>query len=65
MTDKQLQNLGMHVDEVPEWEMDVVCGMEVAPRTTHFHTTFDGKKHYFCNKSCLDHFKANPENYVS
>lgn len=65
MTHHQMSNLGIHVDEMPEWELDVVCGMDVDPRTTTFHHEYKGQVYYFCNNSCLRHFRDNPENYVA
>ena len=64
MTNKQLNKLGIHVDDAPEWQLDVVCGMDIDPHTTPYSAEFMGKTYYFCNKSCMDHFKNNPERYT-
>lgn len=64
MTNKQLEDLGMHTEDNIHWELDPVCGMEVDPESTEFHTEYEGKEYYFCNKSCLAHFKADPEHYA-
>lgn len=63
MTDKQLQNFGMHVEDAPQWEIDAVCGMELDPQTTEFHTAYEDTEYYFCGKSCRDHFMVNPTQY--
>ncbi len=65
MTHKDLKSLGLHIDEAPQWELDVVCGMDVDPRTTPFHYEYKGATYYFCNKNCLQHFVDNPERYVA
>lgn len=48
----------------PEWQLDVVCGMDVEPRTTPYHHTYNGTTYYFCNKHCLKHFVDTPERYI-
>lgn len=37
--------------------IDPVCGMSVAPETARGELKFQGKKYYFCSKSCLETFK--------
>ena len=44
-------------------EIDPVCGMSVAV-TTDLKTDYQEKTYYFCNPSCLDKFKVDPETYL-
>lgn len=64
MAKRESENTNEYVDEKPIWELDVVCGMDVDPRTTPFHYTYNGKGYHFCIKSCLEHFKENPKHYI-
>ncbi|MEK6973198.1 MAG: heavy metal translocating P-type ATPase [archaeon] len=36
---------------------DPVCGMEVDPKKAKFSEVRDGKRYYFCSKSCYEEFK--------
>ncbi len=46
-------------------ERDPVCGMNVNPATArHVHQDEQGK-YYFCSQSCLDKFKATPEEFLN
>jgi YHS domain-containing protein len=67
MEEKKGNNLaeeGLHVEAEPIWALDVVCGMEVDPRTTKFHSQYKGEVYYFCNSNCMTHFINNPAAYV-
>lgn len=44
-------------------EIDPVCGMSV-DTSTDLKTDYQNKTYYFCNPSCLDKFKQNPEFYL-
>jgi YHS domain-containing protein len=55
---------GLHVEAEQLWALDVVCGMEVDPRTTKFHSQYKSEVYYFCNSSCMTHFIDNPTQYV-
>lgn len=44
-------------------EIDPVCGMSVKI-TTDLKTDYQGKTYYFCNPSCLDKFKNDPDFYL-
>ena len=44
-------------------EIDPVCGMSVKT-TTDLKTDYQGKTYYFCNPSCFDKFKNDPEFYL-
>lgn len=54
---------GHHMHEKFEWVLEIVCGMEVDPTTTPFHTARGGKEYYFCSQHCLKQFNENPEKY--
>ncbi len=45
-------------------EQDPVCGMRVEVKPNTGHTSHSGKKYYFCCRSCLEKFEANPEAYL-
>ncbi len=53
------QHIHTHTDAV-----DPVCGMTVDPKTAAGHTRHRGKDYYFCNPSCLQKFRVNPERYL-
>ncbi|MEA3434258.1 MAG: heavy metal translocating P-type ATPase [Campylobacterota bacterium] len=42
---------------------DIVCGMDVSSDTPHT-TIYHEEKYYFCSKSCLDKFEADPQIYI-
>ncbi|ELO6155913.1 heavy metal translocating P-type ATPase [Escherichia coli] len=43
--------------------IDPVCGMSVDPNT-ELKTDYQQQTYYFCNPSCLDKFKGDPEFYL-
>jgi YHS domain-containing protein len=43
---------------------DLVCGMEVDPKTAAAKTEYKGKAYYFCAPGCKVAFEKNPERYV-
>ena len=45
-------------------EMDPVCGMTVDPKQAAGSYQHAGRTYYFCNQSCLNQFKADPQRYV-
>jgi len=46
-------------------ERDPVCGMNVNPASpTHVHE-HGGKKYYFCCASCVEKFRAHPQQYLN
>lgn len=45
--------------------VDPVCGMTVTPEDAAGSEMYKGQAYYFCSRSCLDKFKANPESYLS
>ena len=45
-------------------ETDVVCGMRVDPARAAGSAQHDGRTYYFCGKSCLQRFQAEPAKYL-
>ena len=43
---------------------DPVCGMTVNPVKAAGTTEYEGVRYWFCGKSCLAKFEANPETYL-
>lgn len=44
---------------------DPVCGMDVRPESAAGAWEHEGLTYYFCSRSCLERFKADPERFVS
>jgi Cu+-exporting ATPase len=44
--------------------VDPVCGMTISPADAVGHITHRGETYYFCNESCLDRFRENPESFL-
>jgi Cu+-exporting ATPase len=44
--------------------VDPVCGMTISPEDAVGHVTHDGRTYYFCNESCLERFRADPESFL-
>jgi Cu+-exporting ATPase len=44
---------------------DPVCGMQFAPENAAGKLEYEGQTYYFCNKSCLEKFRLNPEKYLA
>lgn len=45
-------------------ERDVVCGMDVDPKTASAKSEYQGKTYYFCAPGCKKDFDADPSKYV-
>jgi Cu+-exporting ATPase len=45
--------------------IDPVCGMNVVPKKAAGLWDYAGTRYYFCGKSCLEKFKANPETFLN
>jgi len=45
--------------------IDPVCGMEVTPENAAGSYRYQGQQYYFCNESCLEQFRANPEAFLA
>jgi len=43
---------------------DLVCGMEIKEEEAAASSLYEGKKYYFCTKSCKQKFDENPEKYI-
>lgn len=57
---------GKHEHSAPSGSaefIDPVCGMSVDPNT-ELKTDYQQQTYYFCNPSCLDKFKGDPEFYL-
>jgi Cu+-exporting ATPase len=44
--------------------VDPVCGMTISPADSVGEVEHRGQTYYFCNTSCLERFKADPEEFV-
>ncbi len=45
--------------------LDPICGMTVDPATAAGQHDYRGQRYYFCGRSCLERFKADPERALS
>ncbi len=45
-------------------EKDLVCGMNVDPKTAAAQSEYQGKTYYFCSPGCKQAFDKEPEKYV-
>jgi P-type Cu+ transporter len=57
-----LQNITLPIlpNEGPETALDPVCGMTVVKATSKHTYDHDGTRYYFCCRSCLEKFAADP-----
>jgi P-type Cu+ transporter len=44
--------------------VDPVCGMTITPADAVGHLEYKGQTYYFCARSCLERFGANPEQFL-
>ncbi len=44
--------------------VDPVCGMTISTDESVGHVDYRGQTYYFCARSCLDQFKADPERFL-
>ena len=44
--------------------IDPVCGMTIAPEDAVGHVEHKGETYFFCNESCLEQFRADPEKFL-
>ena len=44
---------------------DLVCGMEVDPKTAAGKSEYNGQTYYFCSPGCKKAFDKDPSKYVS
>jgi Cu+-exporting ATPase len=45
--------------------LDPVCGMTISPDAAVGHVTHQGETYYFCNESCLEQFRNDPERFLN
>lgn len=45
--------------------LDPVCGMEISREDAVGSYVHEGEEYFFCNPSCLENFRANPNQYLS
>jgi Cu+-exporting ATPase len=45
--------------------IDPVCGMEISREDAVGSYVHEGHEYFFCNPSCLENFRANPDRYLS
>jgi Cu+-exporting ATPase len=50
---------------MPAEVLDPVCGMTISPDDAAGSVEHDGRVYYFCNQSCVDQFRANPDAFLS
>ncbi len=53
-----------HVAPAAATETDPVCGMKVDPAHAAGSVEHSGKTYFFCGKSCVTKFQADPERYL-
>ena len=51
-------------EQVVQDVVDPVCGMTISPADSVGEVEHGGHTYYFCNDSCLERFKANPQQFV-
>ena len=44
--------------------LDVVCNMQVDPKTAAAKAEYKGKTYYFCSPGCKVSFEKDPEKYL-
>jgi Cu+-exporting ATPase len=52
------------VQQTEQEVVDPVCGMTISPADSVGEIEHRGQTYYFCNESCLERFKADPEEFV-
>lgn len=43
---------------------DLVCGMDVDPKTAEWKSEYKGQVYYFCSPGCKRSFDKEPEKYI-
>ncbi len=56
--------MSAHVQPPPEEVVDPVCGMTISPADSVGTVDYRGQTYYFCAESCLEQFKADPEQFL-
>ncbi|MFO1532461.1 MAG: YHS domain-containing protein [Thermoplasmatota archaeon] len=57
--------MGLFGRKKTETAKDPVCGMDVEPMKAAGTYNHDGKPYWFCSKSCLAKFTADPARYAA
>ena len=58
-------NAGPSSQEEGKKVKDLVCGMDVDPKSPNtYKTQYKGKTYYFCAEMCKKSFDSNPEKYI-
>ena len=50
---------------MPAEVVDPVCGMTITPEDSVGHVEHQGQTYYFCNESCLEQFRDDPEQFLN
>ena len=53
-----------HTAAAPVEVLDPVCGMTISPEDAVGHVDHGGRTYYFCNQSCLERFRAEPDAFL-
>src|SRR5688572_25242475 len=53
-----------HLHNVRNDVVDPVCGMTIDPADAAGQHSYRGTTYYFCNASCLDRFREDPERFI-
>ena len=49
----------------PSAVLDPVCGMTITPEEAVGKVEHKGETYYFCSETCLEQFRASPEQFLS
>ncbi len=60
----EAQNSATQPEPVAAEQIDPVCGMKVKPETAAGNFIYNGRTYYFCGKSCLAKFEADPTAFL-
>lgn len=60
----QVENLAVAKSSAEPEQIDPVCGMTVDPASAAGSHQHGGKTYFFCNPSCLERFKEEPEKFL-
>ena len=44
---------------------DLVCGMDIDPKTAAGHSEYQGQTYYFCSLGCKKAFDKEPQKYIT
>ena len=45
--------------------IDLVCGMEIDPKTAAGKSEYQGQTYYFCSTGCKKDFDKDPQKYIT